>query len=183
MKMGWMCAIALGCSAVMAGAANAQSCAGMAMGKGGDMDKQFLMTASQGDYTEITFSKLALDKSTNPQVKAYAQKMIDDHTKLETEMKPFADKMGVTPATSLDQMHQQLYDQLSQQSGVDFDKGYMNGMDKDHHQTLDAFKTEISSTQNAEMKPTLKKGEKVVAEHTKMADSMVKKMSATTSGM
>ena len=148
-----------------------------------DQDKQFLMTASQSDYTEMTFSKLALQKSTNPQVKQYAQKMITDHTKLEAEMKPFADKMGVTPVTTLDADHQQKYDQLSSMSGTDFDKGYMSAMDTDHHKSLDNFKSELSSTQDPSFKKVVAKGEKVVAQHTEMADKMSTKMGGTANGM
>ncbi len=174
MKMKNVCAIVVGCASVM-GAASMQA-------QGADQDKQFLMTASQSDYTEMTFSKLALQKSSNPQVKAYAQKMIDDHTKLEQEMKPIADQMSVTPPTTLDSMHQQKYDQLSSLSGMDFDKQYMSDMDTDHHASLDSFKTEETTTTNAQLKPVVKKGEKVVAQHTVMADKMVKKMGGTSAG-
>ena len=148
-----------------------------------DQDKQFVMQASLGDYTEITFSQLALQKSSNAQVKAYAQKMVTDHQKLEAEMKPVADKLNVTPATALDSDHQQLYDQLGQQSGTAFDKQYMMDMDKDHHKTLDAFKAEETSTQDNQLKQIVKKGEKVVAQHTMMADKMVTKMGGTATGM
>ena len=172
MKM-TMGSIVLGCSVVLGTAAHAQS----------DMDKQFLMTASQSDYTEITFSKLAVDKSTNPTVKAYAQKMIDDHTTLESEMKPFADKLGVTPVMQLDSDHQMKYDNLSKLSSMDFDKTYMQAMDDDHHKALTLFKQEEASAADPAMKKTVEKGEKVVAMHTKMADMDVKKMNKPVSMM
>lgn len=171
-----MCATALGFVSLTVGAKAQSSTA--------DQDKQFITQASLSDYTEITFSKLALQKSTNPQVKAYAQKMITDHTKLESEMKPEADKLGVAPASALDSQHQQLYDQMNQLSGTDFDKQYMTAMSTDHHKSLDAFKSEESSTQDAQLKPVVKKGEKVVAQHTAMADKMQTKMGgASASGM
>ncbi len=175
MKMNTIGAVALGCASLLSAAA--------VKAQGADQDKQFLMTASQSDYTEITFSKLAEQKGTNPQVKTYAQKMITDHNKLEAEMKPFADQMGVTPVTTLDATHQQLFDQMSSLSGADFDKAYMSAMDTDHHASLDAFKTEESSTTNASLKATVKKGEKVVAQHTEMADKMAKKMGGSSAGM
>jgi putative membrane protein len=163
-----ICAVIVGCS-IAASAA-------VAVAQTPDMDKQFLMTASQSDYTEITFSKLAADKATNPQVKAYAQKMISEHMMLETEMKPFADKWGVTPVMTLDDMHQQKFDALKELSGMDFDKTYMMGMDDDHHTALKLFMQEESSTTDPEFKKTVAKGEKVVAMHTKMADMAVTKM-------
>lgn len=175
MRMKMMCAVVLGCAAI-AGATAVQA-------QGTDGDKQFIMTASQGDLTEITLSKLALTKSSNPQVKAYAQKMIHDHTELEAKMKPFAEQMSVPPATALNPEHQQLLDQLQGLSGADFDKQYMSDMDTSHHSTLDAFKSELSTTTDAQLKPTVAKGEKVVAQHTMMADKLSKKLGGTSQGM
>ena len=191
MKFRMMGTMALGCAALLGSSlAGAQTSTGtmsgnmQGMAMGSDQDKQFLMQASLSDYTEMTFSQLALQKSTNAQVKAYAQKMITDHQLLETKMKPFADQMGVTPATALDATHQQLYDQLNQMSGADFDKQYISAMDTDHHKALDAFKTEETTTQDKQLKPTVRQGEKVVAQHTVMADKMMTKMGGgTASGM
>jgi putative membrane protein len=163
------------------GAAAASGMAGS--GTISDQDKQFIQQASLSDYTEITFSQLALQKGSDPKVKAYAQKMITDHQTLEQKMQPFAQQAGVTPATALDSTHQQQYDQLNQLSGAAFDKQYMTIMSQSHHQTLDAFKTEESTTQNKQMKPVVKQGEKVVADHTKMADADLKKMGGSATGM
>ncbi len=186
MKMSGMFAVTLSLASV-AGVAGAQSCNGMASGKMSptmDQDKTFVQTAAQSDFTEITFSKLATQKATNPKVKAYAQKMITDHDTLEAKMKPKADALGVTPPTALDSDHQQKYDALNGMSGSDFDKTYMMDMDADHHKALDAFKTEESTTQDAQLKPIVKQGEKVVAQHTTMADKMVTAMGGTpVSGM
>ncbi|GAA3753242.1 DUF4142 domain-containing protein [Terriglobus aquaticus] len=176
MKIKMICATAVCCAAVSAAGAFAQTPASSA-----DADKTFIQTASQSDYTEIKFSQLAADKGSNPRVKAYAQKMIADHTQLETEMKPFADQMGVTPVTQLDSDHQQKYDALSQMSGADFDKTYMTAMDMDHHKALDLFKQEESTTTDPKFKKVVAKGEKVVAQHTMMADKAVKMMNGGSS--
>lgn len=174
MKKTTMCAFALGCSLLGVAAVKAQSATA-------DADKTFITTASQSDYTEIKFSQLATEKATDSRVKSYAQKMITDHNTLETEMKPFADKLGVTPVTQLDSDHQSKYDSLSQMTGADFDKQYMMGMSMDHHKALDLFKQEESTTADPELKKTVAKGEKVVAGHTRMADMAVKKMGGTPS--
>lgn len=171
------------CCAGMVGVAGAQSC--NMPGMSGDMtgDKGVVMMASKSDYTEITFSQLALQKASDPKVKSYAQKMITDHQQLEQEMQPVASKLGVTPVTSLDDKHQQLYDQLNQMSGTDFDKAYMQDMDQDHHMALNSLKTAEPTIQDKQLKPIAKKAVKVVAMHTEMADKMVKSMGGTVSGM
>lgn len=143
-----------------------------------DSDKKFVMTASESDMAEIAQSKIALDKSSNPKVKAYAQKMIDDHTTLEAKMKPFADKMGVPPPP-LKPEHQAEVDKLSSLSGTDFDTEYIKSMDKDHHIALMAFDAELGTTKMSTDSPfisTVTAGRKVVAMHTKMADKMLKEM-------
>src|SRR5580704_9674118 len=48
-------------------------------------DKAFVRKALEGGMTEIQLGQLALQKSSNDDVKQFAQKMIDDHTKLGDE--------------------------------------------------------------------------------------------------
>ena len=142
-----------------------------------DQDKQFLTTASQSNVNEIKLSELAESKASNPQVKAYAHKMVVDHNALGAKMKPFADAWALTPPTGLDSDHQAEYDKLNGLSGSDFDKEYMTAMDKDHHVALDLFTAEASSTTDAKFKAAVMQGKSVVSAHTHMADSMTAKMS------
>jgi putative membrane protein len=101
--------------------------------------------------------------------------MVADHNKLEMQMKPFATKWNLTPPTGLDSVHQAVYDRLNGLSGADFDKAYMTAMAEDHHKALDAFTTEAQSTQDAQFKAAVSKGQKVVAGPTKMADNLQSK--------
>jgi putative membrane protein len=140
-------------------------------------DKQFLAMAAQSDVNEIKLSKLAEQKASNPQVKAFAQKMVADHTKLEAEMKPFATAWGLNPPAGLDSDHQAIYDKLNGLSGADFDKAYMEAMVADHHKALDAFTKEADTTTDAKFKAAVLKGKAVVAAHAKMADSLSTKLS------
>lgn len=148
-----------------------------------DQDKQFVQQAALSSYTEITFSQLALQNASDPQVKSFAQRMIADHTMLNERMSPVAQAMGISAPTALDSEHQQLYDQMKGLSGAAFDKQYMSAMVTDHHKALELFKSEESTSQDKPMKPTVKEGERVIAEHTKMADKLASKLGATTTGM
>jgi putative membrane protein len=141
-----------------------------------DQDKQFLTMAAQSDFNEINLSKLAETKATNPQVKAFAHKMVADHTALEAKMKPFATAWGLTPPTSFDADHQAEYDKLNGLSGSDFDKEYMDAMVTDHHKALDAFTSEANTTTDAKFKTAVMNGKSVVAAHTTMADDLKAKL-------
>ncbi len=141
-----------------------------------DDDKAFLTTAAQSDQNEIALSQLAQQKATDPAVKKYASKMIQDHTKLTATMKPYAEQWGLTPPTGPDADHQAELTKLQSLSGKDFDKEYMTQMDTDHKKALSAFTTEADETKDAKFKKTVVKGKGVVAEHTTMADNMTQKM-------
>ena len=48
---------------------------------------KFLAMAAQSDENEIALSKLAVQRATNPAVKAFAEKMITEHTQMTASMK------------------------------------------------------------------------------------------------
>lgn len=145
-------------------------------------DKEFLDKSSQGNVTEVELAKLALQKSHNSQVRAFAQRMIHDHEMLARNMKPFVEHAGLQPSTSMNEEHQHVYDKLKGLSGAEFDKEYVEDMDKDHHEDLKMFQDEVNSTQDARLKAAVESGEKVIAEHTRMIDGISRKMGMTPAG-
>jgi len=159
-----VCTAALGCAGMMFSVSARAAVT--------DQDKQFLTKASQGGYDEVQLSKLAETKATNPQVKAFAHKMVVEHTALAARMQPFAQAWGLTPPTSMDSDHQAEFDKLNGLSGADFDKEYMNVMEKDHHEALDLFNEEAKTTTDMKFKAAVMHGQSVVAAHTHMADDL-----------
>ena len=145
-------------------------------------DKEFLEKSSQGNVTEVETAKLALKKSQDPMVRAFAQRMIHDHQMLGKEMAPFDQQAGVQPSVSLDFEHQHLYNELNGLNGAAFDKRYVDAMDKDHHEDLHDFQKEISTTQDPALKAAVLKGEQVIAEHTEMIDGISRKMGLQPAG-
>ncbi len=135
-------------------------------------DKMFVQKAGMGSLAEIQMAKLALQKSKNPDVKQFAQKMVDDHTMLISNMKPFADRMGVPPPTRVSPEDRQEEARLRSMSGDAFDKEYITTMVADHHKDLGEFITERDTTQNQELKQTVAQGTDVIRQHTQMADQL-----------
>lgn len=138
-------------------------------------DKAFISESAQDGLKEIQLSQLALQKSNNDQVKTFAQRMVTDHTQLNNDMLPFAQQAGITPPTQLKPKDQAEYDQLSKLSGDTFDKKYIQAMVKDHHKDLKEFRAEEASATDPTLKTTVQNGEKVIQEHTQMADKMAGK--------
>ena len=141
-----------------------------------DDDKKFLTMAAQSDQNEIALSKLAEGKATNPAVKAFAEKMVSEHSQMTESMKPFAESWGLTPPTGPDADTQKELDKLNGLSGNDFDKEYMAQMVKDHSKALSAFTKEAKNTKDVKFRAAVIKGKTMVAAHKNMAYDLEKKL-------
>ena len=68
-----------------------------AMQSGGlsSSDKKFIMEVAHDGMNEIEEARLAVEKAASDEVKQYAQRLIDDHTKAGDELKQLASQKGV----------------------------------------------------------------------------------------
>jgi putative membrane protein len=143
-------------------------------GQTGMMDKAFVTKALQGGLAEVQLGQLTLQKSQNEQVKAFAQKMIDDHTRLGEQMKPVAQQIGVQVPTQLSKKDRQIIAKLQGLSGSAYDQAYVKDMVKDHKQDLSEFQAEASNGQDPAVKDAASQGSKVITLHLQMAQQLAK---------
>lgn len=115
-------------------------------------DSTFAMKAAQGGMAEVKMGQLAADKGTNPDVKAFGQQMVDDHTKANNDLKSVAQSENMTLPTDVNAKDQAMYDKLSKMSGAMFDKMYVNNMVKDHEEDVKEFQKESTSGHDAQIK-------------------------------
>jgi len=137
-------------------------------------DKMFLKKATQGSNFEIKTAQLAMQKSSNDQIKQFAQMMIDDHTKLNDQMKPVASQAGVTPPTDISRKDQKIYGHLKTMDGTAFDKAYVQVMVADHKEDLKEFKNEASNGQLPDEKSAASQGSQIVDMHLQKAEQLQK---------
>ena len=140
-------------------------------------DSKFMMTLATGGMNEIGLSQTALAKSSNEDVKKFAQMMIDDHTKAGDELKTLAASKNVTLPMEMDAKHKAMDQKLSGMSGSAFDMEYMKTMVKDHEKTVALLKKESTSGKDAEAKTFAANLLPTVQGHLDMAKSMMSKMS------
>jgi putative membrane protein len=145
-----------------------------APGQPSPMDKMFVKKALQGGMAEVQLGQLTLQKSNNDQVKQFAQKMIDDHTKLGEQMKPVAQQLGVSIPDGPSKKDKATMAKLQALSGSAYDQAYIKDMVKDHKQDLSEFQTEASSGQDPAVKDAASQGSKVIAQHLQMIEQLAK---------
>jgi putative membrane protein len=89
--------------------------------------QEFVNAAGQAGMVEIRTSEMALEKAQSPEVKAFAQKMIDDHTAANEKLMAAATAAALAPPpATLDDFHMRRINDLVETDGnEDFDADYM----------------------------------------------------------
>ena len=131
-------------------------------------DKVFLQKASEGGMAEVQLGQLAAQKGNSAEVKEFGQKMVEDHTRLNDQMKPIADTLGVNAPKHLNKADQAEYEKLSSLSGDAFDQEYITDMVKDHRKDLHEFRREEAATSNPDLKQAVSQAEQVISQHLSM---------------
>jgi putative membrane protein len=138
------------------------------------IDKIFVKKAMQGSIAEVQLGELTLQKSNNDQVKQFARKMIDDHTKLNEQMRPVAQQLGVEIPTEVSKKDKSLMSKMQALSGAAYDEAYIKDMVKDHKQDLSEFHMEASNGHDPSIRDAATQGSKTISEHLQMAEQLAK---------
>jgi putative membrane protein len=119
----------------------------------GAATKQFVEKAAVSDMFEIQSSQLAAEKANDDAVKAFARKMVEDHTKTSNEMKAMVQKLqGVQLPTQLDNEHRQKLEQLRSAAGGQFQQQYRSQQIEAHQAAVRLFEDYGRNGDNDEMK-------------------------------
>lgn len=101
----------------------------------------FVKTAAAANGFEIASSKLALEKSKNPAIRAFAQHMITDHTRIGEAFVAALGQAntGITPAAGLTPDLDKIMADLSAKSGAAFDAAYVAAQTQGHMDAVGLF--------------------------------------------
>jgi putative membrane protein len=139
-------------------------------------EQQFVTKASQSDRAEVELANLALQKSNNPDVKQFAQRMVDDHSKNQQQVDSLASQLSITAPGSIPAEAQHEKDRLSNMSGDQFDRAYARMMVQDHRKDVNEFKQEQQSAQNSQLRQYVDQTLPVLEQHLQMAEQLQSKV-------
>jgi putative membrane protein len=139
-------------------------------------DTTFAMKAAQGGMAEVKLGQLAVDKGSNPDVKEFGQRMINDHTKANDQLKSICSSENMTLPADLNAKDQAEFDRLSKLSGPSFDKAYMKGMVKDHEADVKEFQKEANSGKDPQLKQFASTTLPTLQSHLQMANTTYAKV-------
>ena len=142
-------------------------------------DQSFVTKAAQGGMAEVQLGKLAVERASNPAVKNFGQKMVDDHSKVGDELKQLADRKGITLPAAVDAQDKATYNRMSRLSGAAFDRAYMQDMMKDHRTDIADFQDEARSGADPDVRSFASKSLPTLQDHLKMAETASSEVSTT----
>jgi putative membrane protein len=132
-------------------------------------DETFMTKAALGGMAEVELGKLAVEKAASDEVKKFGQRMVDDHSKANDDLKTLAQNKKITLPADMDPKEKALRDRLSKLSGAAFDRAYMQAMLADHRQDVAEFRKEANSGKDPDVKAFAAKTLPTLEEHLKMA--------------
>jgi len=138
-------------------------------------DEKFVEKAAQGGMAEVELGQLATEKASSDDVKKFGQRMVDDHSKANEELKQVAGSKGIDLPMSLNAKDQATKDRLSKLSGDAFDRAYLQDMVKDHIKDVVEFQHESKSGKDSDIKNFASQTLPRLQEHLNQAKSIAPK--------
>ena len=125
---------------------------------------------------EVEFGKLAVQKAYSDDVKQFGQRMIDDHSKANNNLKQVASALGVNLPQHLSAKDEATKERLAKLAGDQFDKAYVRDMVKNHKADVAAFRTESSTGRDASLKSFAMQLLPTLRDHLKNAENIESKV-------
>jgi putative membrane protein len=178
-------AVAVGTSA--SGTQNTNSSTTSGMNSNGHMahmtaDAKFASEAAMGGMMEVELGRVAARKGASDEVRQFGQKMVDDHSKANEDLKRVASSKSIRLPTELSPKMQAEMRKLSAMSGEKFDKEYVKMMVKDHREDVAEFQKEAGGGMDADIKSFAARTLPTLQEHLQMIQRINDKMMLRKSG-
>jgi putative membrane protein len=155
---GLLIVLSFGAVMTLSGAAQEQNTGAIPSNSGkqsagiGDTDTTFVQKAAQGGIAEVELGQLAAQKASSEDVKKFGQKMVDDHSKANDELKQLAAQEHIDLPQQMTAKDKATKARLEKLSGARFDRVYMYNIVKDHEKDVAEFERESQMAKDPALK-------------------------------
>lgn len=140
-------------------------------------DRTFIEDAAQGGHAEIEASKLVQQKTRNADVKAFADRIVTDHTQVGADLDSLASSKGVKPPTEPSMLQKAELKTLNALDGSKFDKTYVSRIGvAAHESTVKKFREASQNAKDADVKAFAAKHLPDLEQHLQMARDLEQKL-------
>lgn len=149
---------------------------GMSSNKGagvmvGRTDEQFMMKAAQGTMAEIEAARLAQEKASSSEIKEFARKLEQDHSKASDQLKQLAEQKNVQLPADMGK-HKEQVDKIRNLSGDQFDKAYMKMQVSHHKKDVSEFQKHTNRSMDSDVRTFASNTLPTLQEHLRQAQEL-----------
>lgn len=141
-------------------------------------DYKFVTTAVQDNQAEIALGQLASKNASDPSVREFGTRMVQDHGKANQELLQLISQKGATVPDNSKEADRAVK-RLQDYTGGEFDRTYIKRMVADHKDDIRAFQKQAQRGDDADIKTWVSKTLPVLQEHLQMAQQIETKLTAS----
>ena len=138
-------------------------------------DKKFINNAAQGGMAEVQLGQLASQRASDPQVKQFAEQLVNDHSKANEKLKQIASDKGVALPADIPASAKREAAKLSKLNGPAFDREYMTHMVSDHKKDVSEFRAATKKARDPDVNQFAQQTLPTIEQHLQIAQGMVSK--------
>lgn len=146
--------------------------AGTKPGGGPVFDKSFLKKAIEANLGDVEMGRLALEKSTDSQVRHYAVQETDDHGKILDELKQAAQQLAMNVPDGPSKGAVKEMDKLKALSGDAFDQAFLKQTVKSHKDEDKSNRDEARTTTSPQLKELVTQENQIAGNHLQQAQQL-----------
>jgi putative membrane protein len=139
-------------------------------------DRSFISSAAEANLAEIDMAKMVSQKSTDPAVKDFANRMVTDHTQASQKLASVAEMNGVKLPTEETATERNKKTELQKLSGTQLNDAYLRDELQGHKEAISAFESEIEHGQNQEAKNYAEQTLPTLQDHIRIAEDVAGKL-------
>jgi putative membrane protein len=135
-----------------------------------------LVQIHQANLKEVALGKMAQEKATSSEVRAYAEQLVEDHTSADNMVVAMARKTGVRLHEAA--QRKPLAQKLSSTSGAGFDRLFLQQTSSDHERLIRELQQEREDASDDEIEALIDKIMPILEQHRDLAQILMKKEQA-----
>ena len=136
-------------------------------------DRKFMQEAAESGMHEMQAAKLASTKASDPEVKKFAQMLVEQHTKSSEELAQLAKTKGVELPATAPRAKRREVESLGKKQGAEFDREFVKEVGVEaHEKDIRKFQEASKDVKDPELKAYVIKTLPVLQEHLAQAKQL-----------
>ncbi|TPE42676.1 DUF4142 domain-containing protein [Pontibacter mangrovi] len=135
-------------------------------------DAIFVAEAASASMLQVQLGEAAAGMAVSPEVKGLAQEMVQAHQNMLNDLRNVADENNFVLPTTLGEAHHEVYQTVTEKSGISFDLSYLKHIVEQNEKLVDRYDDMASHAQVMALKQYASKQLPLLREHQQILERL-----------